>query len=315
MKNYAYINTSWSRAAVLCVLMVLLFLTTRAQTTTVAGDYKVINIGDNGYGDYTRSLILLHKIYNGALIDHNYAIGTITAMRGNSGGGNRMNVVNVNTSSSYNSTTASFNSYDDYSFWALKTCIYNGSKYLALNVPYIPAYHSWGYQFSGWTTSTGESMKSVAYEVNGSPVNQSVLSNIQDFSPNMIETHAAAGFNITGGNVGIGTTTPDAKLAVNGTIHTKEVKVDLTGWPDYVFKPKYNLPSLIELKTYIDKNQHLPEMPSEREVAKNGINLGEIVRLQTKKIEELTLYLIEQQKQMEQLKQELITLILVRHKP
>lgn len=100
------------------------------------------------------------------------------------------------------------------------------------------------------------------------------------------------------GNIGIGTTTPDAKLAVSGTIHTKEVTVDLTGWPDYVFKPKYTLPSLTDVKTYIDKNQHLPDMPSETEVAKNGINLGEIVKLQTKKIEELTLYLIEKDKQL-----------------
>jgi hypothetical protein len=98
------------------------------------------------------------------------------------------------------------------------------------------------------------------------------------------------------GNVGIGTTTPDAKLAVNGTIHSKEVKVDLTGWPDYVFKSSYHLPALTEVKIYIDRNRHLPGMPSEFEVEKNGINLGEMVKQQTKKIEELTLYLIEQQK-------------------
>ncbi|WCT13677.1 hypothetical protein [Mucilaginibacter jinjuensis] len=99
------------------------------------------------------------------------------------------------------------------------------------------------------------------------------------------------------GNVGIGTSAPDAKLSVNGTIHTKEVKVDLTGWPDYVFKPIYKLPSLSEIKTYINQYQHLPDMPSEQEVAKNGINLGEIVKVQTKKIEELTLYLIDKENQ------------------
>jgi hypothetical protein len=99
------------------------------------------------------------------------------------------------------------------------------------------------------------------------------------------------------GNIGIGTINPDAKLAVNGTIHTKEVKVDLTGWPDYVFKKSYKLLSLRDIKTYIDQNQHLPEMPSEQEVFKNGINLGEMNKLLVKKVEELTLYLIKENKQ------------------
>ncbi|SHM81864.1 hypothetical protein [Mucilaginibacter sp. OK098] len=100
------------------------------------------------------------------------------------------------------------------------------------------------------------------------------------------------------GNVGIGTTNPQNKLDVNGTIHSKQVNVDMNGWSDYVFKPKYHLPSLTEVKTYIVKNQHLPEMPSEKEVVKNGVNLGEMAKLQTKKIEELTLYLIEKDKQL-----------------
>lgn len=107
---------------------------------------------------------------------------------------------------------------------------------------------------------------------------------------------------IENGNVGIGTFTPDAKLAVNGTIHTKEVKVDLTGWADYVFKPSYKLPKLSEVKAFITKNQHLPDMPSEKEVVANGVNLGEMVTLQTKKIEELTLYLIERDEQLTQQK-------------
>ena len=100
------------------------------------------------------------------------------------------------------------------------------------------------------------------------------------------------------GNVGIGTTTPDAKLAVAGIIHSQAVKVDMNGWSDYVFRPNYDLPTLTAVKAYIDKNERLPEMPSEQEVIKNGINLGDIVKLQTKKIEELTLYLIEKDKQL-----------------
>jgi len=95
------------------------------------------------------------------------------------------------------------------------------------------------------------------------------------------------------GNVGIGTVNPQNKLDVNGTIHSKQVNVDLNGWPDYVFKKDYQLPSLQEVKTYIDQNHHLPEMPSEQQVAKDGLNLGEMNKLLTKKVEELTLYLIE----------------------
>ncbi len=102
---------------------------------------------------------------------------------------------------------------------------------------------------------------------------------------------------INGGNVGIGTTNPQGyKLAVNGSAIAETMTVKLHGsWPDYVFKKEYKLPSLTEVKTFIEKKQRLPDMPSEQEVSKNGINLGEIVKLQTKKIEELTLYLIKQQ--------------------
>jgi hypothetical protein len=100
------------------------------------------------------------------------------------------------------------------------------------------------------------------------------------------------------GSVGIGTIdTKGYKLAVAGSAIATSVTVKLQGeWGDYVFKPTYKLPSLEDVKSYIDRNQHLPEMPCAAEVQKQGINLGEIVRLQMKKIEELTLYLIEQQK-------------------
>lgn len=99
------------------------------------------------------------------------------------------------------------------------------------------------------------------------------------------------------GKVGIGTTTPDELLSVLGTIHANEVKVDLSvPGPDYVFKPDYKLPSLAEVKAYVDKNQHLSEIPSADEMSKNGLNLGDMNTKLLKKVEELTLYLIEQQK-------------------
>jgi len=105
------------------------------------------------------------------------------------------------------------------------------------------------------------------------------------------------------GNVGIGTTdTHGYQLAVNGTIHSKEVLVDLNNWPDYVFKKDYALMPLSEIKNYIDQNYHLPEIPSAVEVEKDGINLGEMNKVLLKKVEELTLYLIEKDKQINDLK-------------
>lgn len=104
------------------------------------------------------------------------------------------------------------------------------------------------------------------------------------------------------GNVGIGTTNPDSKLSVNGTIHTKEVKVDLNGWSDFVFEKDYELRTLEEVEQHINENGHLPEIPSEAEVTENGINLGEMDAKLLMKIEELTLYMIDMNKQVQQLK-------------
>ena len=106
------------------------------------------------------------------------------------------------------------------------------------------------------------------------------------------------------GNVGIGTTIPDSKLAVNGTIHSREVKVDMSGWPDYVFKKEYNLPTLEEVEKHIAVKGHLENIPTEEEVLKNGINLGEMNAKLLQKIEELTLYMIEMKKENEEMKKQ-----------
>ena len=102
-----------------------------------------------------------------------------------------------------------------------------------------------------------------------------------------------------GGNVGIGTIKPNNKLDVNGTIHSKEVKVDMTGWSDFVFKKEYKLPSLKEVEKHIAEKGHLENIPNEEEVLKNGISLGEMNAKLLQKIEELTLYTIEQNKRIE----------------
>lgn len=110
------------------------------------------------------------------------------------------------------------------------------------------------------------------------------------------------------GNVGIGTTNPQNKLDVNGAVHAKEVKVDMTGWADFVFQKDYQLPALEEVENHIQEKGHLPNLPTAKEVIDNGLSLGESQKLLLQKIEELTLYAIEQNKEIQQLKKELKTL-------
>lgn len=106
--------------------------------------------------------------------------------------------------------------------------------------------------------------------------------------------------------VGIGTSsfvdsTDVYRLSVNGAIRAHRVKV-YTDWADYVFYKNYELPKLEEVEEYIENNGHLKDIPSAEEVEKNGIELGEMNKLLLQKIEELTLYVIELNKEIKELK-------------
>jgi hypothetical protein len=111
--------------------------------------------------------------------------------------------------------------------------------------------------------------------------------------------------NRWGGNVGIGCINPANTLDIDGTIHAREVKVNLTGWSDFVFHPTYHLKPLSEVEQYIKTNGHLENIPSAKEVEQNGVNMGDMQKKLLEKIEELTLYSIEQEKQNIKLQQEL----------
>ncbi len=120
---------------------------------------------------------------------------------------------------------------------------------------------------------------------------------------------AGSDIKFMGGAVGIGeepivfTNLNKYKLLVNGSIGAKEVVIKATGpWPDYVFAKDYRLQNLIEIEQYLKQYRHLPNMPSAAEIEANGQSLSEIQRLQQQKIEELFLYVLQQQKEIEELK-------------
>lgn len=86
-------------------------------------------------------------------------------------------------------------------------------------------------------------------------------------------------------------------VKTQATIKQLEIDPDKTTWPDYVFESDYELRSLSEVEDFVDENGHLPEVPSAAEVAENGINVYEMQELMMKKIEELTLYMIDLKKE------------------
>jgi hypothetical protein len=105
-------------------------------------------------------------------------------------------------------------------------------------------------------------------------------------------------------NVGIGTENLDNsayKLAVNGTIRSKEIIVE-SGWADYVFEPGYELASLTEVERHIAEHGHLPDVPSAAEIAQGGVPLGEMQATMLRKIEELTLHLIAMDRELRELR-------------
>jgi len=90
-------------------------------------------------------------------------------------------------------------------------------------------------------------------------------------------------------------------LAVAGSaVATSFTVKSVANWPDYVFKTGYVLPSLNDVKAYIDQNHHLQDVPSAEQVAKDGLNLGDMNKITMQKVEELTLYLIEKDKEIKQ---------------
>ena len=143
-------------------------------------------------------------------------------------------------------------------------------------------------------------------------VGETILNNVFAESDNALRFQSGGTDRMvlkSNGNVGIGTmTTNGYKLAVNGTIGAREVNVNSSTWSDYVFAADYKLPSLESIERYIQQHQRLPEVPSAKEVEENGVKVGEMSALLLKKIEELTLHLIEKNKEIDALQEEMKTM-------
>lgn len=106
------------------------------------------------------------------------------------------------------------------------------------------------------------------------------------------------------GKVGIGTDKLSAELTVNGHIHAKEVRVYTEAGADYVFDENYDLLKLNKLEKFVAKNKHLPDIPPEKEMVNDGLHLGEMNIKLLKKVEELTLYVIDMNNRLENLSDE-----------
>lgn len=167
-------------------------------------------------------------------------------------------------------------------------------------------------RFKGWATGAGTTATGPAAELGVSGGNAHVMGynrTTNTFIPLILSGGTAANnqtaVTINEKGVGIGTANPQSKLSVKGEILAQKVRVtmDAASWPDYVFAQNYQLLQLSDIEAYIKDHQHLPNIPSAQEIEKNGLDLGEMNKKLLQKIEELTLHLIQQQKEITALKE------------
>jgi hypothetical protein len=134
------------------------------------------------------------------------------------------------------------------------------------------------------------------------------------YNNNGVAGGAEVYYDVASGNVGIGTApSADHKLAVNGLIKGKGIRVTMDGWADYVFEDGYALMPLPEVERFVQQNRHLPGIPSAKDVTSGDVDLGEMQRRLMQKIEELTLHIISLEKENRQLKERMSLIENSRH--
>jgi hypothetical protein len=273
------------------------FSTTLNGTTTTSERMRIDNTGKVGIGAIN-PLARLQITHDGADTDPHLRLHT-------TGSFSRINWTtatnaNVWTAQSYLESATTANNY-----WRLE---YGGTPYFYVK----------GDGDVGIGTSTPDTkLQVVGSENDGTTASLKITSGAQSmlFDGNEIDAlstglylnHNTA-LNVIlatgGGNVGIGTTTPNNKLDVNGVVRANEVIVE-TGWADYVFNEDYNLKPLEEVEAFIKENKHLPSLPSASNIQDKGAHVAELMTKMMEKIEELTLYSIQQKKEIDALKKRL----------
>jgi hypothetical protein len=183
--------------------------------------------------------------------------------------------------------------------------IINNSGNFGFNAQPISTYK---FHFGGNTQLAGNTQVTAKFRVNSTASLVNADWNTANFPYSFSVDNGNSRFL---GKVQIGslrptTTYTNYALAVDGDIVCKKQVVQIGDWADYVFAPNYSLMTLNEVAKFVTAKKHLPGMPSQEEIVQNGLDLGAMQKLQQQKIEELTLYIIQQQKQIEQL-QRLIT--------
>lgn len=161
-----------------------------------------------------------------------------------------------------------------------------------------------GYTFTGWSGSHTGTANPTTIVMDG---NKSVTAIFTQDAPTPTSIWEQNGDNIyynNSGNVGIGTSAPSTALTVNGEILAREVEVVSSIASDFVFEPDYELMPLTDLEIYLKQNKHLPKIPSAQDFAKTGQDLAKMQDLLLMKIEELTLYIIDLKRQLEEAKKQ-----------